>query len=160
MTGFGHILAPTDFSATARHALDYARTLASAFGARLYLMHVTPDAYTQPWVIAGARLAMPNIFETWEREARDQLENLRQGPETRLIIASGDPFLQIVRHAKSEKSDLIVMGTHGWGPIGAMLLGSVAQKVVRGAPCPVLTVRHPEHRFVMPGNEAAERRPA
>lgn len=101
-------------------------------------------------------MAIPNILETWEREARAQLEKLRpQGSETHVIVSSGDPFLQIVRYATTKKIDLIVMGTHGSGPINSMLLGSVAQKVVRSAPCPVLAVRHPDHWFVMPPNEDA-----
>ena len=58
--------------------------------------------------------------------------------------------MEIVRHAKAETADLIAMGTHGRGPVTHLLLGSVAEKVVRSAPCPVLTVRQPEHEFVLP----------
>ena len=74
----------------------------------------------------------------------------RERFQARLVMRRGSPFVEIVRYAKSENIDLIVMGTHGRGPIAHMLLGSVAEKVVRKAPCPVLTVRHPEHEFVMP----------
>ena len=62
----------------------------------------------------------------------------------------GHPFVEILSDAKQHDIDLIVMGTHGRGAIKHMLLGSVAEKVVRKAPCPVLTVRHPDHEFVMP----------
>ena len=65
-------------------------------------------------------------------------------------MVCGSPFLEIIAYAKSREIDLIVMGTHGRGPIAHMLMGSVAEKVVRKAPCPVLTVRHPEHEFLMP----------
>ena len=62
----------------------------------------------------------------------------------------GGPYLEIVRYAQERQIDLIVMGTHGHGFTSHMLTGSVAEKVVRKAPCPVLTVHHPEHEFVIP----------
>ena len=62
----------------------------------------------------------------------------------------GHPSLEIIRYAKDHEIDIIVMGTHGRTGVGHMLMGSVAEKVVRKAPCPVLTVRHPDHEFVMP----------
>jgi nucleotide-binding universal stress UspA family protein len=65
-------------------------------------------------------------------------------------VRQGPPFLEIVRYAQEANIDLIVLGTHGRGGLAHMLLGSVAEKVVRKAPCPVLTVRHPEHEFVAP----------
>ena len=66
------------------------------------------------------------------------------------VVRQGPPFLEIVRYAQEANIDLIVLGTHGRGGLAHMLLGSVAEKVVRKAPCPVLTVRHPEHEFVAP----------
>jgi nucleotide-binding universal stress UspA family protein len=65
----------------------------------------------------------------------------------------GGPYVEIVRCARDSSIDLIVMGTHGRGFVAHMLMGSVAEKVVRRAPCPVLTVRHPEHEFIMPGDD-------
>ena len=65
-------------------------------------------------------------------------------------LRKGSPFLEIVRYAKDKNIDLIVLGTHGRSGLSHVLLGSVAERVVRKAPCPVLTVRHPEHEFVMP----------
>ncbi len=65
-------------------------------------------------------------------------------------VISGRPFLEIIRIAKERKSDLIVIGTHGRGALKQVLLGSVAEKVVRKAPCPVLSVRDPGHKFTMP----------
>jgi nucleotide-binding universal stress UspA family protein len=67
-----------------------------------------------------------------------------------LVTLRGSPFVEIVRYAKQHDIDLIVMGTHGRGPIAHMFMGSVAERVVRKATCPVLTVRSPEHEFVMP----------
>jgi nucleotide-binding universal stress UspA family protein len=74
----------------------------------------------------------------------------RQRFHAQLEIEQGSPFVQIVTYAKRFDIDLIVLGTHGRGPIAHMLMGSVAERVVRKAPCPVLTVRHPEHEFVLP----------
>jgi len=65
-------------------------------------------------------------------------------------VREGTPFYEIVRFAQEQDIDLIVMGTHGHTGLAHMLLGSVTEKVVRRAPCPVLTVRHPEHEFVHP----------
>lgn len=90
-----------------------------------------------------------------ERNARELLKKVLPPTEAakldgKLVTKRGKPFIEIVCYAKSEEIDLIVMGTHGRGPIAHMLMGSVAEKLVRQAPCPVLTVRHPEHEFVMP----------
>ena len=62
----------------------------------------------------------------------------------------GHPVVEILKYAAAQPIDLIVIGTHGRGPLGHMLMGSVAERVVRKAPCPVLTVRHPEREFVVP----------
>lgn len=66
------------------------------------------------------------------------------------LVNGNSEFVEIVRYAREQNIDLLVLGSHGRGPIAHLLLGSVAEKVVRHAPCPVLTVRHPEHEFVMP----------
>ncbi len=62
----------------------------------------------------------------------------------------GRPFLELIRYARREQMDLIVMGTHGRAGLSHVLMGSVAEKVVRKSPCPVLTIRHPDQRFQMP----------
>jgi nucleotide-binding universal stress UspA family protein len=72
------------------------------------------------------------------------------------LVLSGAPYIEIVGYANDHAIDLIVMGTHGRGPVAHALMGSVAEKVVRNAPCPVLTVRHPEREFVMPFATGAE----
>jgi nucleotide-binding universal stress UspA family protein len=65
------------------------------------------------------------------------------------VLASNAPATAIVEYANEEGVDLIVLGTHGRGAVAHLLVGSVAERVVRTAPCPVLTVRHPEHEFVV-----------
>ena len=71
-------------------------------------------------------------------------------PHVAVEPTRGSAFIEIICYAKEHNIDLIVLGTHGRGPIAHMLMGSVAEKIVRKAPCPVLTVRHPQHEFVMP----------
>jgi nucleotide-binding universal stress UspA family protein len=143
------ILVPTDFSEPSANALRYARAFAENFNAALHLLHVLEVPVFTGWE------APPLVLEDLEQGARNQLERLltaeeRQQFRAQLVLLNGSPFVEIVRYAREQGVDLIVMGTHGRGPIAHMLLGSVAERVVRKAPCPVLTVRHPEHEFIMP----------
>ena len=151
MVTLKNVLVPTDFSETSERAFAYARTLAESFDAKMHVLHVIPDPYSQPWSIEATGIAIPELLKTWEGDARKRLEEMKPDDiETELITQVGHPFVQIIRYAKEHEIDLIVLGTHGRGPIGHMFLGSVAEKVVRKAPCPVLTVRHPEHTFESP----------
>jgi nucleotide-binding universal stress UspA family protein len=88
-----------------------------------------------------------------EREAHHELQVLVESlkppvSKSVLSVKTGSPLVEIVRYAKEQSVDLIVMGTHGHGLIAHMLLGSVADNVIRRAPCPVLTVRHPRYEVV------------
>jgi nucleotide-binding universal stress UspA family protein len=151
MLAIRKILVPTDFSDCSEAALEYGRHLAQAFGASLHLLHVVQDPYTQPWAAEAFPAPLGDLLVQWEEQARKRmLDALPEGERARTTIVTqiGSPFFEIVRYAQDEKMDLIVLGTHGRGPIGHMLLGSVAEKVVRKAPCPVLTVRHPQHARV------------
>jgi nucleotide-binding universal stress UspA family protein len=146
-----NICVPVDFSDTSAAALNYAKALADAFQARLHLLHVLMN-----WIPDSDIPINPQIYVELETSARKQLEKQltnqeREKYQARLELISGvSGFVEIVRYARDQNIDLLVMGTHGRGPIAHMLLGSVAEKVVRKAPCPVLTVRHPEHEFVLP----------
>ena len=132
------ILVPTDFSPTSDAALHYATKMALALGARLYLMHV--PGKTGEHFEANYPLGR---FETATRErlsaflTKEELDQLR--PEYALRV--GLPAEEIVRYADLCDVDLIVMGTHGRSGIAHVLMGSVAEQVVRVAPCPVLLVR-------------------
>lgn len=151
MIALTRILVPTDFSECSEAAVKYARALAAAFGASLHLLHVVQDPYTQPWAAEAFPAPLGDLLEQWQSQARTRLVNLLPEAErSGAMIATevGSPFFEVVRYAEEQKIDLIVIGTHGRGPLGHMLLGSVAEKVVRKAPCPVLTVRHPQHDFV------------
>lgn len=149
MIALKHILLPTDFSDASMNALRYARAFAENFQATIHLLHVIDLSFVAAW--EGYAPAI--VREDVERHARQRLEQLLADapvlPVQRTVV-DGAPFVEIVRYARARNIDLIVMGTHGRGPVAHMLLGSVAEKVVRKAPCPVLTVRHPEHEFVMP----------
>jgi nucleotide-binding universal stress UspA family protein len=148
MIALRQILLPTDFSEPSAVALTYAKAFAGNFQASLHVRHVVEDVY-------AAWEAIPFIIEDIEKSAQRQLRDLltdaeREQFRAQAVTRRGSPFVEIVRYAREQEIDLIVMGTHGRGPIAHMLIGSVAEKVVRKAPCPVLTVRHPEHEFVMP----------
>lgn len=154
MIALKHILVPTDFSETSGVAMNYARAFAEAFGATLHVLHVLEDPLLYP-----ARreyfTPVPHYREQMESDAQKRLKGLLSAEDStefnaRFVTRWGSPFVEIVRYAKDERIDLIVMGTHGLSKIAQVLMGNVAEKVVRKAPCPVLTVRHPEHEFVMP----------
>jgi universal stress protein A len=149
------ILVPTDFSDASECALRYGRAMAAAFHAHLHVLHVMESLIAHAWAAEVYVSAMPNLRDEIEREARERLTKILDPagelrPEPRVVLQTGNPFIEIIRYARDEEIDLIVMGTHGLGPIAHMLLGSVAEKVVRKAPCPVLTVRSQQHEFVMP----------
>jgi nucleotide-binding universal stress UspA family protein len=155
MIDLHRILVPTDFSKHSQNALTYAVAFAEKFGAELYLLHIVqdlavflPDAVTAgPPVLPPTEQLTSAVASALERIIKDNhLEHLNIKPEVR----EGTPFYEIVRFAKEMNIDLIVMGTHGRAGLAHVLLGSVTEKVVRKAPCPVLTVRDPEHEFVHP----------
>jgi nucleotide-binding universal stress UspA family protein len=150
MASIKRILMPTDFSETSDAALEYAVVLARAFSSSVHLLHVVRDI-SEP---GGGWHPPLSLLEEQKAGARETLSKLveRQPREVQVqtSLRVGSPFVEIVRCAKELEADLIVMGTHGRGPVAHMLMGSVAEKVVRKAPCPVLTVRPPAHKFVMP----------
>ena len=136
------ILVPVDFSEPSGRALAYAQDLAGSFGASLHLVHVVPDPHAEPWSVDATGFNLGSLLETWEADAQGQLEEIK--PDTvpcALATPKGQPVQKILAYAAEHPIDLIVMGTHGRGAIDQALLGSVAERVVRKAPCPVLTVR-------------------
>jgi len=155
MIDLHRILVPTDFSKHSQNALLYAAAFAEKFGAELYLLHVVQDlAVFIPDMITVAPPPTPSLeqLSSAARAAFDRLikENQLQHLKIQREVREGTPFYEIIRFAKETEIDLIVMGTHGHTGLVHVLMGSVSEKVVRKAPCPVLTVRHPEHEFVHP----------
>ena len=148
-----NILVATDFSEASDTALTYGRELAGRFGSTLHVLHITENIYVTTY---GAEAYDPSLQKELEDAARARLEELvidsdRSGPVMKpTVLTSSSPAFAIVDYAGEHGIDLIVMGTHGRGALAHLLMGSVAEKVVRLAPCPVLTVRHPEHEFIRP----------
>jgi len=146
------ILHPTDFSPSSAYALGYAAALAREFGAKLYLLHVVEDVARALYFDMLQAPPIADIIGEIERQARKELDKIlaeeKDLPVERLL-RRGVPFGEIIRVAREVEADLIVMGTHGRSGFKHALFGSVAEKVVRKSPCPVLTVRHPEQRFEM-----------
>lgn len=149
------ILVPTDFSEFGEQALVYGCEFAKRFGAELHLLNVVQDAvamFPEPNMMGTS---MNDLVADMQHLAQKQLEEMPDFPgmeEIKVVreVRVGPAFLEIIRYANKAEIDLIVIGTHGRTGIKHMLLGSVAEKVVRKAPCPVLTVSHPEREFVMP----------
>ena len=149
------ILVPTDFSDTSDQALRYGKALAQAFGASLHLLHVVQEPFAQPWAVEAYGFSLATLQEEWMKEANQRLEAALTADERTALKATlatqlGHPYLEILRYAQEKGVDLIVMGTHGRGPLGHVVMGSVAERIVRKAPCPVLTVRPQEREFVVP----------
>lgn len=157
MLNLKKILYPTDFSEYSLAALPYAVSIAKQNNAELYCLHVVDmpqeEYLTSEYMVP---LNVPHVPEDkvlrtararMEKFVRENLSEIEK-VESRVIV--GVPFVEIIRYARDQSIDLIVIGTHGHSALAAMLLGTVAEKVVRKAPCPVLTVRHPHHKFEMP----------
>lgn len=155
MIKISNVLVATDFSDASASALTYGREFARAFGAQLHVLHVidSPMMWVGPEAIgvdvarlqaeleAGAHKTLNRLVTAEDREQLHARSAVRTGPA---------PAFEIADYAKTEGIDLILIGTHGRGFVGHLLMGSVAEKVVRIAPCPVLTVHHPEHEFIAP----------
>jgi nucleotide-binding universal stress UspA family protein len=141
MIAWQRILVPTDFSETSRLAIEQAVELAKSFKASLILLHVGDRAASE--VETEFPLGLDASLQDAERERL--LKVLTPAQQTalhpELVVCAGSPAHEIVRCAAERGVDIIVMGTHGRGAVGHMLMGSVAEKVVRTAPCPVLVVR-------------------
>src|SRR5262245_48940267 len=155
MIDLHRILVPTDFSKHSQNAIRYAAAFAEKFGAELHLLHVVqdlsvfvPDAINvTPLVTPPVEQLLASVRTALDRLIKDQS---LQRFNVRTVAVEGAPFYEIIRYSKEQDIDLIIMGTHGHTGLVHVLMGSVAEKVVRKAPCPVLTVRHPEHEFVHP----------
>jgi nucleotide-binding universal stress UspA family protein len=163
MIALKRILVATDFSEAADAALAYGRSLARSSGATLHVLHVTDDVYIR---LGGDTYAavLPELQKDVEKEARERLARLLidNDPNPLLtvpvVITADATAHAIVDYAARADIDLIIVGTHGRTALTHFLMGSVAERVVRMARCPVLTVRHPEHDFVTADVPAATAR--
>ena len=154
MIAIKKILVASDFSEASEAAISYGRTLASYFGATLQVVHVVENIVLRNVTADGFVGVLPEVQIEVEAEARRQLDAELSGDGqprgNGLVLTSNVLADAIVSHAADTGADLIVIGTHGRKGVSRLLLGSVAERVVRAAPCPVLTVHHPEREFVHP----------
>ena len=159
MVPIKRILVPTDFSEPAAAALKWATTLAREFDGQLYLLHVVPEPYAYPWGSELSTMPLTDILAQSEQSAEERMRQLAaetQLPLDRVVTRAviGTPVDQILAAVAEHNIDLVVLGTHGRGMVGHLLLGSVAERVIRRSPAPVLTV-HGEARNAELKREAA-----
>jgi nucleotide-binding universal stress UspA family protein len=141
------ILVPTDFSEFADHALDYAIMLASKLGAQVHVVHALtiPELGVPELGVALTSTMMGSMVQK-NQAALDKLLASHPSANLATMLRTGDPRSVILQAAKELGADLIVMGTHGRRGVSRALLGSIAEAIVRTAPCPVLTVRGRDHQ--------------
>src|SRR5579875_2033124 len=153
MVKIKQILCPVDFSEFALRAFDYAYSLARRYDAKLYLQHAI-----RPLTEYSYNVLPPLAQEFYEHsraESEDELRKMigRQATNSlkpQIVVQVGFPAQTILDFAKKQPIDLIVMGTHGLQGLDRWMMGSVTEKVIRKAQCPVLAVRKPMHDFVVP----------
>lgn len=146
MMSFDRILCPVDFSDPSRRALNYAAALSRWYGASLTVLHAHATAPVFEFTAPFGSLGAPPLMRQ-DRDIDEPAADLRRfvGPAndplpTEIVVERGDASSEILRQAIDRKADLIVMGTHGRTGLRHMLLGSVTEKIIRNASCPVLVV--------------------
>ena len=154
MIAMKNILVATDFGEAADNALVYGRELAQRFGATLHVLHVAENVYISAFGAETYASFAPDLQRDLEETAHKRLaeaviDSDGSGPCTiPVVMTSSSPAFAIIDYAREQDIDLIIMGTHGRGALGHILMGSVAERVVRLAPCPVLTTRSSERNFI------------
>ena len=150
---FNKILSPVDFSEFTDEILVYAVNIANRFNSELHLIHVIPNLnYFTPYesfLTPENLVAIERNIEGEVGKDFDKITKKLNLPFKR-IVKTGVTFVEIIDYIKQQEIDLVVMGTHGRSGIEHILIGSVAEKVVRKSPCPVLTVRPKGKAFSMP----------
>lgn len=151
-----NVLVAVDFGEASETALAYGRDLARMSGATLHVLHVVENVISSAVGVEGYGVDFSALQREVEEAARKQLNSMvteddRQTLRAQAVTRTSDsPALSIVSYAKDAHIDLIIVGTHGRGAMAHLFMGSVAERVVRSAPCPVLTVKNPDHVFVLP----------
>ena len=149
-----NILLPTDFSEYSKKALPYAVSFAQRYHARLHVLHVFEQRIHPSFYIVDKETPF-DLDKGLRDRALDALdefvyEDLREKIDFKCEVASGKPFVEIINYARNNEIDLIVIATHGLTGLEYMIIGSNTERVVRKAPCPVLSLKDPEHEFVRP----------
>ncbi|MFC1613973.1 universal stress protein [Gemmatimonadota bacterium] len=149
-----NILFPTDFSEYSKRALPYALSFASRYKANLHVLHVFEQRVHPAFYIMdkSTPFDLDNSLRDRALDALDEFvyPDLREKISFNCEVASGKPFVEIINYARTHEIDLIVIATHGLTGLEHMVIGSTTERVVRNAPCPVLSIKDPEHEFVHP----------
>jgi universal stress protein A len=145
------VLVPIDFSDYSKSSLKYAVNFAKNFKASLILVYVVEPVIYPPDFSMG-QIAIPAAGVEMDKRAKEELDKLAEKEipsdlNVKKIIKTGKPFVEIIETAADEDADLIIIATHGHTGVEHILFGSTAEKVVRKAPCPVLTLREPAKGF-------------
>jgi nucleotide-binding universal stress UspA family protein len=145
------VLVPIDFSDYSKSALKYAINFAKQFNAEIILIYVVEPIIYPPDFSMG-QIAIPSVNTEWDDRAKEELNKLAKNEipsdlKSKTIIKTGKPFVEIIETASEEDVDVIIIATHGRSGVEHILFGSTAEKVVRKAPCPVLTLREPVKGF-------------
>lgn len=146
------ILVPIDFSDYSKSALRYAVNFAKLFNAEIILIYVVEPVIYPPDFSMG-QIAIPTVTTEFDDRAKEELNKLAKNEipqqlKVSIIIRTGKPFVEIIDTASEADVDLIIIATHGHSGVEHILFGSTAEKVVRKAPCPVLTLREPVKGFL------------
>jgi universal stress protein A len=150
---FKKIVCPVDFSEFTDEIVQYAVDIARKYDAELHLLHVIPNLnYFTPYESFLTPENLVAIESNIEKEVAGDFDKILKkiGFPVKTVIRTGVTFVEIIDYIREEKVDLVVMGTHGRSGLEHILIGSVAEKVVRKSPCPVLTVRPKGKAFSMP----------
>lgn len=153
------VLVATDFTKASAAALAYGRELARTFGAKLHVLHIAENIVTR-YVFEGAMAVPMDVQIEYEKSSLERVESVLREDDRRELGAmaavrvSNTPADAIVEYATEAGADVIVVGTHGRKALAHFVLGSVAERVVRTAPCPVLTVHPLERDFIAPDTVA------
>jgi nucleotide-binding universal stress UspA family protein len=152
MISLKKILCPIDHSDCSKEALKYAVSFAMKDEAKLYLLHIIDvRSFSEGLEAMSQQIPDEETLEQLRTKLLDCIpEEIRDDMDVEAIVIQGIPFAEIISAAREKEIDMIVIGSHGRTGISHMMLGSVSEKVVRKAHCPVLTVRQPGHEFVMP----------
>lgn len=151
MVTFKEIVVPTDFSEHSLRAIDYSVEIADKFASHLTLVYVV-EPLLQATDLTWTTVDFEELNKAHRASAENQMKEIvdqrvPKGAAVGTAILFGKPSVEILKYARDENADLIVMATHGRGALSHILMGSTAERVVRKASCPVLTVKHPKQVF-------------
>jgi universal stress protein A len=150
---FKKILCPVDFSEFTDEILEYAVNIAQKYNSELHLIHIIPNLnYFTPYESFFTPENLIVVEKNMEAEVNKDFDELMKkiNVPAKKIIKNGAAFVEIINYARTESMDLIIIGTHGRTGLEHILIGSVAERVLRKSPCPVLTVRPKSRQFKMP----------